>query len=263
MGFIKKTLLLKIKSWRFILPVILIFAAMSFSLFTEELKDYSVITQNDFVKVFLMGYQGSYAIFPAVVLLIATVPYASQYVDNYKSGVEKYILARRGKNKYFADLFVLNAILSWLTVGLGMTIYLLFTYLMFDHQIDREFYDQLIRVSAYSEIAKRSIPLYIGLIILHCSCFCAVFSELGFAISFYIKKKLVAWLSPFIISVVLSLFAIFGGITKLEPMAILDISRVTNTTPVFIVGYMMIVFIGSYFIAKIKFKKDFITDEEF
>lgn len=263
MGFIKKQLLLRIKGGRFVFPVLLVFAAMCFSLLTEELHDYDAITQNDFVKVFLMGYQGSYAIFPAAVLLIATIPYASQHIVAFKGGAEKYIVTRLGGNKYFRDTFVINFILSGASVALGMILYLLFSYAFFSHNIDFLFYEQLTSVSAYKVIARESIALYVLYIIVHCSVFCAIFSNLGVAVSFYIKRRFVAWLSPFIIAVVLSLFAIFVGLTFLEPMAILDVSRVSGTTPVLIVFYELIVLLMSYFLAKKKYIKDLVENEEF
>lgn len=263
MGFIKKQLWIRIKGLRFILPVFLVLATMGFSLLTEELRDYDSIVQNDFVKVFLMGYQGSYAVFPASILLIATIPYASQYVIAFKSGSEKYMVARFGSDKFFRNTFIINAILSGAVVAIGMALYLLFSFVFFSHDIDLEFYRQLVSVSAYKMVAEKSIKAYILLIIVHCSVFCAVFSSLGLTISFYIKRRFVAWISPFIIAVILSLFAIFIGITILEPMAILDVSRVSGTTPILIVIYELIVLIAAYMFAIKKYKRDLSEDEEF
>lgn len=54
----------------------------------------------------------------------------------------------------------------------------------------------------------------------------------------------------------------FLGLTKLEPMAISDVSRVQGMTPVFVISYLIISLLLSYVLSLLKFKKDIENDEE-
>ena len=54
----------------------------------------------------------------------------------------------------------------------------------------------------------------------------------------------------------------FVGLTKLEPMAIFDVSRVQGMTPVFVISYLLISLFLDYILSLLKFKKDIENDEE-
>lgn len=54
----------------------------------------------------------------------------------------------------------------------------------------------------------------------------------------------------------------FLGLTKLEPMAIFDVSRVQGVTPIFVISYLLISLLLTYILSYIKFKKDIENDEE-
>ena len=117
-------------------------------------------------------------------------------------------------------------------------------------------------VSAYKKLIDKSIILYILAIILHCGFVGACYSSVGLSLSYFIKNKFIAWIGPFIIATIGSLFAMFVGLTKLEPMAIFDVSRVQGMTPVFVISYLLISLLLSYILSLLKFKKDIENDEE-
>lgn len=71
-----------------------------------------------------------------------------------------------------------------------------------------------------------------------------------------------AWLSPFILSTICSLFSMFLGLTKIEPMAIFDVSRVKGISIEFVFVYFLLVVGISYLMSYKKFKKDIEADEE-
>ena len=87
-------------------------------------------------------------------------------------------------------------------------------------------YYAITKVSIYESAVRTSPLFYVGIIILHCSFVGVAYSSVGLAMSYFIKSKFVAWLSPFILTTIGSLFAMFLGLTKIEPMAIFDVSRV-------------------------------------
>ncbi|MBS4931626.1 MAG: hypothetical protein KH020_09950 [Clostridiales bacterium] len=99
--------------------------------------------------------------------------------------------------------------------------------------------------------------------IIHCSIFGAVYAVLGLAVSFFVKKKYVAWLFPFLLTIVFSLFSMYLNITAIEPMSIFAVTRNINVSFITILGEFIILFVGSYFIANKKLEKDMENDKEF
>ncbi|HFR3939739.1 TPA: hypothetical protein ACHVI1_002218, partial [Streptococcus suis] len=90
----------------------------------------------------------------------------------------------------------------------------------------------------------------------------ATYSSVGLALSYFIKNKFVAWISPFIIATIGSLFAMFIGLTKIEPMAIFDVSRVKGISVIFVFAYLVFTIGIAYMVSYKKFKKDMEVDEE-
>lgn len=251
-----------IRSKRFFLSVLIILFSMMFSLsaFIEEGMEY--FFQHDYVMTFLQGYNGDRTLLTILAPLIATIPFAAQHIENRKSGTMKYIVSRMGYKKYFNSIFMTNAVLSFVTFALGMLTFLLISSLLFDKNINMNIYNGMTSVSVYEAVAKTSPLLYILTIILHCSFVSATYSSVGLALSYFIKNKFVAWISPFIIATIGSLFAMFIGLTKIEPMAIFDVSRVKGISVIFVFAYMVFTIGIAYMVSYKKFKKDMEVDEE-
>lgn len=251
-----------IRDKKFFLALLIILLSMIFSLiaFIEEGMDY--FFHHDYIMTFLQGYNGDRTLLDGLAPLIATMPFAAQHIENRRSGAMKYIVSRMGYKKYFNSIFITNALLSFVVFVFGMLLFLLISILFFDKSINMNIYYGITRVSVYEAVAKTSPLLYIGVIILHCSLVAVAYSSVGLAMSYFIKNKFVAWVSPFIIATITSLFAIFIGVTKFEPMAIFDVSRVKGTSIIFVFIYLIITVSCSYVVSYKKFKKDIETDEE-
>lgn len=251
-----------IRSKRFFLAVLIILFSMMFSLsaFIEEGVGY--FFHHDYVMTFLQGYNGDRTLFTVLAPLIATIPFAAQHIENIKSGAMKYIVSRMGYKKYFNSVFITNALLSFVTFIFGMLIFLIISNVFFDKNINMSIYYGMTRVSTYEVIAKISPLLYIMTIVLHCSFVASTYSSVGLAFSYFIKNKFAAWIAPFIIATISSLFAMFVGLTKIEPMAIFDVSRVKGMNVMFVSAYLIIVISVSYVMSYMKFKRDIETDEE-
>ncbi len=252
----------RIKCKKFLLSIVTILFSMAFSLtaFIEEGTKY--FFEHDYVMTFLQGYNGDRTLFTILAPLIATIPFAAQHIENKKSGSLKYILMRMGNRKYFNSIFIINMLLSFVTFLVGMILYFGVSFVVFSKDVNMDIYYAITRVTTYEVVAKKSPVLYIGIIIIHCSLVAIAYSSVGLALSFFIKNKFIAWISPFIISTVGSLFAMFVGLTKIEPMAIFDVSRVNGIDVTFVLLYMMLVIFTSYIVAYNKFKRDMCVDEE-
>ena len=61
---------------------------------------------------FLQGYNGDRSLLVVLAPLIATIPFASQHIENRKSGTMKYIVSRMGYKQYFNSIFIINGFIS-------------------------------------------------------------------------------------------------------------------------------------------------------
>lgn len=251
-----------IRDKKFFLALLIILLSMIFSLsaWIEEGMDY--FFHHDYIMTFLQGYNGDRTLLVGLAPLIATMPFAAQHIENRRSGAMKYIVSRMGYKKYFDSIFITNALLSFAVFIFGMLSFLLVSILFFDKNININIYYGITRISVYEAIARKSPLLYIGVIILHCSFVAVAYSSVGLAMSYFIKNKFVAWVSPFIVATIASLFAMFIGFTKLEPMAIFDVSRVKGVSIIFVIIYLILTVGCSYVVSYKKFKRDIEADEE-
>lgn len=250
------------RSRKFFLSILIILLSMIFSLtaFVEEGMEY--FFKHDYAMTFLQGYNGDRSLLTILGPLIATLPFSAQHVENSKSGTMKYLVARMGYKKYFNSNFIINFLISFITFAFGMVIFFIGCFAFFSKDINVDAYMGMTGVSAYKKLIDKSALIYIFVIILHCGFVGASYSSLGLALSYFIKNKFVAWIGPFIIATIGSLFAMFLGLTKLEPMAIFDVSRVQGMTPVFVISYLLISLFLAYILSLLKFKKDVENDEE-
>lgn len=247
------------RSGKFFLSILIILLSMFFSLtaFVEEGMEY--FFKHDYLMTFLQGYNGDRSLLTILGPLIATLPFAAQHVENSKSGTMKYLVGRMGYKKYFNSNFIINFVISFITFAIGMVIFFIVSFVLFSKDLNMDAYMGMTGVSAYKILADKSALLYILVIILHCAFVGACYSSVGLALSYFIKNKFVAWIGPFIIATIGSLFAMFVGLTKLEPMAIFDVSRVQGMTPLFVISYLLISILLAYILSFVKFKKDIVN----
>lgn len=229
---------------------------LAFPLLSDELRETNNVFENDFAKVFLTGYQGYTSIFSIAVFILVTIPFASWFVRCNQSGYEKNIVVRIGQEKYVKNMFIINGVISGITVINGMVLYLIVCFILFNKNIDIESFINLTNISPYGIFANVGCITYIVVIIIHCAVVCSVFSNLGLAASFFVKKKIVAILFPFAFAIVVSFFAIFIGITKLEPLSIIQVSRVKGMTIPWIIIYLTVIEVGAYFLARMNYIKE-------
>lgn len=252
-----------IRDKKFFLAILILLLSMLFSLgaFLEEGIEY--FFHHDYIVTFLQGYNGDRALLTGLAPLVATLPFAAQHIENRRSGTMKYIVSRMGYKNYFHSFFIMNAVLSFMAFLFGMLLFLLLSFMFFEkNAISRDAYYAMTEVSIYKALVNTSPILYIGIIILHCSFVATAYSSVGLAMSFFIKNKFIAWVSPFFIATLGSLFAMFVGLTKMEPMAIFDVSRVKGISPVFVFVYLILTIGISYLASYKKFQKDIKADEE-
>ncbi len=262
MSYLKKLVVNGIFNFKFLLGVIIVILSMVSGIINSNSDIFDSIFTIDYAQAFLSGYNGSGSFFVIVAPLIATIPFATRHIDNRKSGFIKILISKMGKDKYFNHLFIANLIVTFLEFLIGMLIFFLTCIVLFSKNINFDVYSGITGVSVYKFISNISPLSYIITIILHCSIVSVMYSSLGMAFSYFIKKKFVAWISPFVISIIASLFAMFIGVTKLEPMSIFDVSRVSNMNVFIVIIYVFIVVTFSYIFSKKKFNKDMISDEE-
>lgn len=261
MSFFFKMISSGLKSKRFFIALGIILISMGIS-WTAFREDAIPLFEHDYILAFTHGYCGWTSLLAGLAPLIATIPFAAQHVENCKSGMMKYVVSRMGEKKYFNSMFFANVCLTAVTFIVGMALFFLVSVLLFSKNVDINAFYGLLGRSTYIEVAYVSPILYVITIIAHCAFVAIAFSSIGFAFSFLIKNKFVAWISAFIIAILMSLFAMFLNLVKLEPMSIFDVHRASGTTFWLVVCYVLVITVLSYLLAKTRFRMAMIKDEE-
>lgn len=117
--------------------------------------------------------------------LLCTVPYATGFVDEYKSGIYKFVLVRKERKKYIISKAITNAIADWKYSGSG----------------DSGFY--FVYMDCFSAYGKRifmedyRILGKYGQMLCQFFAFGALEAEIGMWISTLVNHRYMAWLAPF------------------------------------------------------------------
>ncbi len=261
MNYISKMCQRALLSKKFVVAVVILWVTMGFAIVDFGKFVVDITFESDYIDAFLKSYSGSWSLLPVFAPLLVAIPFAAQHIENQKSGTIKVLVSRLGENKYFNSIFFTNLIVSFLVFFVGMVLYLTMLYVFFSKNVDIvSFHDEL-KCSAYGDYFKNNPLAYVFLIIVHCSIVGCVFSTVGLSISYFINNKFIAWVSPFVISIITSIFALYLNVTKFEPTAVFDVTSVSYTTVPFIIGYVIVTLAGCYILSYIKFKKDMINDE--
>ena len=262
-NFMYQTLKRGICSIPFLISCLLVIIAMSSALYLDRKFDNIDIFQRNAVEIFIRGYYYSNSILPSIASIICTIPFSVCYVMDQQSGFEKNLIMRMGRKKYFQSRFCTTGIMGAFSFLLPMIIYFFVVFLLFRTPISENSMEEFVRHSPYGFVNSISPYFYVITIIIHCSIFGAVYAVLGFAVSFFVKKKYVAWLFPFLLTIVFSLFSMYLNVTAIEPMSVFAVTRNINVSFITIFGEFIILFVGSYFIANKKLEKDMENDKEF
>ncbi len=260
MSFFFKMISGVLKSKRFYITLAILILSMVFS-WTAFRDDSVPLFEHDYMLAFVHGCHGWTTLLAILAPLLSAIPFAAQHVENYKSGTMKYIVCRMGERRYFNIMFFANICLTAITFIIGMGLFFLICVVLFSKNMDTDAFYGIVRVSTYAQIADISPVLYGVTLIAHCAFVASAFSSIGLALSFFIKNKFVAWISPFIISELMALFAMFINIVQLEPMSIFDVNRASDTTVLLVICYVLIIMISAYFLAKTKFIRAMRKDE--
>ncbi len=257
MGFFFKLVFHNLKSKRFFIALGIILVTMMFS-WTAFLDD---SFEHSYMEAFLHGCFGYKSLFYGLAPLIAAIPFAAQHVENSKSGTIKYIVSRLGETRYFNTMFFANVLLTAITFMIGMAVFSLISFCAFSKNVDIDVCNAAFP-NPYMQAANNSLLLYVITLIAHCSFVSVAFSSIGLAVSFFIRNKFVAWISAFIISILMGLFALFLNLVKFEPMAIFNVCRASGTTVFLVIGYSVAITGFSYLLARTKFRMVMRKDEE-
>lgn len=260
MSFFFRMIKSGMKSRRFYIALCVILLSMGIS-WTAFAEDPISLFENSYLRAFLHGCFGWNSPFPAVAPLIAAIPFAAQHVENCKSGTMKYMVARMGERKYLNTMFFANVCLTAITFIVGMSLFLLICFLFFDKSVDVSVCNGELP-NIYSRIATQSPFLYAITLIAHCSFVSIAFSSIGFSLSFLFNNKFIAWISAFIVSTLMGLFAIFINAVALDPTSVFDVCSCSNTTLPLVVCYVLVVVGVAYLFARVRFNRTLRHDEE-
>lgn len=258
-----KSLKKAIFSIPFLISCLLVIGSMISAILLEDMSMSLLENSYEPINFFLTGYTGSKSTLAVIAPIVCTLPIATGYVVDYQSGFEKNIIVKMGMKKYYQSRFITSMIVGGLSILIPMMLFFVGSFFLFHDPMSQELFEDMIQNSPYKIAGVISPYLYVVIILLHCFVFGMVYAVLGFAVSFFIKKKYIVWIFPFFISIAFSLFAIYLNLTSIETMSVFDVTRNSNVSLQSIWCEFVIIFVGSYFIAKKKLEEDMRHDKEF
>lgn len=124
--------------------------------------------------------------FGCIFPLLCTVPYATGFVDEYKSGIYKFVLVRKERKKYIISKAITNAIAGGSILVAGTVAFILCTWIVF-----------LPMEKGFSwRIIQNFLGKY-GQMLCQFFAFGALKAEIGMWISTLVNHRYMAWLAPF------------------------------------------------------------------
>lgn len=243
----------------FVVSYAAVYAAAKASLNPKEATSIFDMSKLEAILVPFTGYQSMLGLLAPI---IACIPFSSEYVDFHLGGFEKYSIIRQGKRTWFNNIFFLSFAMGFLAFIIGLGLVSLISLMIFKGQVNPDNLSFL-TTGIYKDLALKSYPLFIGANILHAGFFGGVFSVFGLMLSFFVKRKFIAWIGPFIVSHVLGMLAIKLDITQYDPATIFQTNTITSQTFLNVLFVFIVMVAFSYALSMVKFYKDIVNDHEF
>lgn len=118
--------------------------------------------------------------------LLCTVPYATGFVDEYKSGIYKFVLVRKERKKYIISKAITNAVAGGSILVAGTVAFILCTWMVF-----------LPMEKGFSWMIIQNFLGEYGQLLCQFFAFGALEAEIGMWISTLVNHRYMAWLAPF------------------------------------------------------------------
>ncbi|KFA57181.1 hypothetical protein [Mageeibacillus indolicus] len=245
----KKLMFKHLFGLRMLLSIILCLLSMSIVSFQNGGREYFKNTTS------FIGFSDGYfnSLLPFMVFIACALPAADIYASHKSSGMLRYLITRTGRKRYFIEIFLINAICAFVTLFIALSILALLSVLLCTGKPNLDLELNHTQQYTYASLYLISPTMYVLMAILHGSIFSAVFATLALALTFYVPKKFVAWVSPALISIFLSLVAMFLHLTHFEPSVMFAFTKVGHLNAVLVWCSWLIIILASVILAWLKF----------
>ncbi|GAB2562145.1 hypothetical protein [Gracilibacillus alcaliphilus] len=194
---LKRAFLSKITIGTAVLSVVLVFVGMFEYLSWIPYEGISLL------YIFLSGYNSGTANFLGVVFpIIACLPFATSYVEDFKSGLNKYIYLRMKKNQYMTIRFFINGLVGGTVLFIGPFIAFVFLLVVKIFTGIPMVLEQIETFTYFESIGVHS-PIVMIIIILITLFFCGfILATVALGVSTLIRNVYLTMLTPFIFYIV-------------------------------------------------------------
>ncbi|MBZ4665360.1 hypothetical protein [Mahella sp.] len=186
--------------------------------------------------VYLLGHALSGSGSTMFILCIAPIlPYGMSFASDMEDKVMTFWIIRTGVKKYAASKFVVSVIGGFLTVGIGIFVFILIMSLFFPLFISVNTGD-----SYASLLRNNKTGLYILLIAVHYSLSAALFAGTAIAVSSFIPNKFTVLSAPIVIYFVLMRLTTYASIPNFLKADLLVQSIYPDVSPIAAFLYKLI-----------------------
>ncbi|MDR1521306.1 MAG: hypothetical protein LBS28_00345 [Streptococcaceae bacterium] len=168
----------------------------------------------------LILYYIGYLLTPGGILsifvpIIVTFPFAASFIEDREKFFLRNLLIRESRLNYLVKKYLVTGFLGSLAISLPLLTLLLVNIIFLPKGNIQHITSGM--SGAFSEVYNHSQLAYALLTIANAAIFGFIYANIGLMISFFIKNKVAAIISPFLLYILPSFFFIYLNLTPFEP----------------------------------------------
>lgn len=163
-----------------------------------------IFGMNDVVSALVHAMSNGQFSFNGVLFpILATLPMATRYVREWKSGYLKLVFSKQKRNEYIVKMLLKNAFIGGSALALPAILFTIQLYIYYREWCSP--YQELIHVHFMKQIAIQNGGFYVFLVIIGVFCCGVVFATFSLGISAWTKNSFLTIMLPFVLCIVVAM----------------------------------------------------------
>jgi hypothetical protein len=183
--------------------------------------------------------------------IIVTLPFVASFIEDKEKFFLRNILIRKSRICYFTQKYIATGLLGGLAIALPLFLLLVLNLIIYPKG-NVNFFSI---VGPFSAVFKYSQFAYAVILIINSYIFGFIYANIGLTISFFIKSKVVAIISPLLLYILPAFFFIYLHLDRFEPSVTFNFNANCQNTLSIVISEFLFLLITSIIAGYIKFIK--------
>lgn len=195
-------------------------------------------------------------ILTVVVPIIVTLPFAASFIEDKENFFLRNVLIRETRIYYLIKKYLITGLLGSLAIALPLLILLLLNVMLLNIGVFPKGNVNLgTGAGPFNEIYQRNQLMYALITIANSAIFGFIYANIGLTISFFIKNKIAAITTPFLLYMLPGFFFIYLHLDRFEPSSTFDFNANSKNTLSIVISEFLFLLTTSLIAGYIKFVK--------